>query len=110
MHLFRIIQEDITNILRHASAKHAQIAISTEEEKWSLVIADDGIGFDRQQAFGVHDETVHFRLQGIVERVELLGGKLEIITGIGEGTQLQIEIPDETEGGEDGKDPDFTGR
>ena len=110
VHLFRIIQEGITNILRHASAKHAQIVISTEEEKWSLVIADDGIGFDRQQAFGVHDETAHFGLRGIVERVELLGGKLEIITEIGEGTQLQIEIPDETEGGEDGKDPDFTGR
>lgn len=88
--LYRIIQEGLTNIVRHAEARTASIFIEYSGDKVLAVIEDDGKGFqpavDRQQ-------DGHLGLYGIKERAELLSGKVEIESHIDHGTSLYIEIP-----------------
>lgn len=90
--LFRIAQEAINNIVRHAAAKHAYIQLGQTASQWQLIIQDDGRGFNTatlQEALTEH----HWGLFGVRERVELLGGAFQIESAIGKGTTLKIEIP-----------------
>lgn len=85
--LYRITQEALTNILRHAKAKKVQVKLSDTENEISLVISDDGLGFDT---------TVTRSSLGIVglrERAASLNGTLVIKSAPGEGTSLSITIP-----------------
>lgn len=88
--LYRITQEGLTNIIRHAEARTASIFIECSEDKVLLVIEDDGKGFDVTNAY--HQDG-HLGLYGIQERAELLSGSLEIESEPGRGTSLFIEIP-----------------
>lgn len=93
--LFRIAQEAINNIIRHAAAHHAQIQLVREGARWVLRIRDDGCGFDINalaRAPEVQGEH-HWGLFGIEERVNLLGGALELKSALGKGTTLRVEIP-----------------
>jgi signal transduction histidine kinase len=85
--IYCMIQEGITNIQKHANASH--IILRTELDPASLMIElqDDGQGFDLAQA------TSGFGLQGMQERLHLVGGKLQIQTTIGQGTLLRLSIP-----------------
>ncbi|MCL5951941.1 MAG: sensor histidine kinase [Chloroflexi bacterium] len=91
--LFRIAQEAVTNIVRHSEAHHARLALSREASKWVLVVEDDGCGFDTQQAEHIGNGNHHWGLFGLRERVELLGGTLNIDSSPGKGTSLRVEIP-----------------
>lgn len=88
--LYRIIQEGLTNIIRHAEANTASILVESRENRVLVVIEDDGRGFD---PVGVKQQDGHLGLYGIQERVELLSGSIEIESQIGKGTSLFIEIP-----------------
>lgn len=88
--LYRIIQEALTNIVRHAQAQTASIFIERNHKKVLAVIEDDGNGFD-QTSVDWHDG--HLGLYGIRERAELLSGQLTLETELGHGTSLFIEIP-----------------
>ena len=92
--LYRVIQEALTNILKHSNASKAVINLKQDLEKGivSLFVEDDGIGFS------AHDEqqdrdTRGFGLMGIRERVSLLGGNFRIFSDEGNGTKLFIDIP-----------------
>ncbi len=90
--LFRIAQEAITNIIRHASARHARVQLAREQSKLLLVVQDDGRGFDvsaKRESDGDH----RWGLFGVEERVQLLGGTFSIESGAGKGTTLRVEIP-----------------
>jgi signal transduction histidine kinase len=87
--IYRIVQEALTNIVRHAQAHSASILIERRGNMLRAIIEDDGIGFDPQTRFGEH----HLGLLGMRERAELLGGKLVIESAPGAGTSLLIEIP-----------------
>jgi two-component system sensor histidine kinase UhpB len=90
--LFRIAQEAITNIVRHASARHARVALAREQSRLLLVVQDDGRGFDvtaKRESNGDH----RWGLFGVEERVQLLGGTFGIESEIGKGTTLRVEIP-----------------
>ncbi|GGY22342.1 PAS domain-containing sensor histidine kinase [Paludibacterium paludis] len=87
--LFRILQEALTNVLRHAQASMVSIGLRSERGRLTLSIADDGKGFDPE----AHSPERSFGLVGIRERVLLLGGSLSIESQPGQGTVLSVSIP-----------------
>lgn len=88
--LYRITQEALTNIVRHADAKTASILIESQKDKALVIIDDDGKGFNPDL---VYHKDGHLGLYGMRERAELLSGQLVIESEIGIGTSLYIEIP-----------------
>lgn len=93
--LYRITQEALTNIIRHAVAETASVFIERREDKVLAIIDDDGKGFDPTIING-HDG--HLGLYGIRERAELLSGQLVIESETDRGTSLYVEIPLEQNG------------
>ncbi|MBE3592860.1 MAG: sensor histidine kinase [Thermoanaerobacter sp.] len=84
---FRVIQEALTNIKKHSKAKNASVKFEFGMRFISIIIKDDGIGFDKEnigQGYG---------LMGMKERVEILNGKFEISSFKNKGTQIYISIP-----------------
>jgi two-component system NarL family sensor kinase len=86
--LYRIAQEALANILQHAAASRAYIRLVTTPAQVTLLVEDDGHGFDPAEI-----PEGRFGLVGLAERARLLGGRLEIQTAPGEGARLQVEIP-----------------
>ena len=92
--LYRIIQEALTNVSRHAQAKHAGIRLWHAEHEVRCIVADDGVGFDAE---GVLRPGGHsgLGLMGMRERLAAVGGALTISTAPGRGTELVVTIPRE---------------
>jgi signal transduction histidine kinase len=86
--LLRIGQEALTNAFKHAQARRIQLTISYGDDQIELRVADDGKGFP-----GERPPEGHFGLRGIRERVASLGGQLQVKSGIGEGTELSVQVP-----------------
>ncbi|MBA3874659.1 MAG: GAF domain-containing sensor histidine kinase [Anaerolineae bacterium] len=86
--LYRILQEALTNIGRHAQAHQVNVQLMVMPEQVQLKISDDGRGFDPD-----HVATNHFGLIGMNERVKLLSGKLQVSSSPGAGTELEISVP-----------------
>ena len=87
--LYRIAQELLTNVTRHAQAKTTSVRLMLDRDHWILTVEDDGIGFDPATlppAGGVG-------LRGIRERVEILGGRVDVTSRQGQGTSAVIWIP-----------------
>ena len=84
--LYRIIQESLTNAIKHAGASHVLIAVEESDDEVRLTVSDDGRGFDPQAPRG------GFGLTGMRERVELLGGRLTISSSV-EGTRIGAALP-----------------
>jgi signal transduction histidine kinase len=86
--LFRILQEALTNVMRHAQAHTVEISLTEDEQQLCLTISDDGIGF------AMHDSRPSsFGLVGMRERVLMLGGTMTLNSEPGEGTSLSVRIP-----------------
>jgi signal transduction histidine kinase len=92
--LFRIFQETLNNIMKHAQAKNAQIEIVKGPDHLELVISDDGVGFSDN----ARNKPRSFGLRGIQERVAHLGGTVKISSTPKNGTQIAIFIPLDAEG------------
>lgn len=91
--LFRVVQEAITNIARHAAARNVDIVFRFKEEAATIEVEDDGIGFDIVQMTPSPDSSRGLGLMGMHERIELVGGQIEINTAPGEGTHIYIQVP-----------------
>jgi two-component system, NarL family, sensor histidine kinase UhpB len=91
--LFRITQEAISNIVRHAAAKTVMITLCLSEQDVSLQIKDDGLGFDVESLASQAPPPQRLGLLGIQERVDLLGGVLSVESNPGQGSRLQICLP-----------------
>ena len=89
--LYRIAQEGLNNVVRHAKAKHATLSIRFEKEV-SLEVIDDGIGFTLPKSPTDFAPSGHFGLLGIRERADLIGAKLEIQSEVGSGTRLSVQL------------------
>jgi PAS domain S-box-containing protein len=87
--LFRILQESLTNISRHANARSVEISLRRDATHIRLDVKDDGRGFDTEAA----QKKKTFGLLGIRERVIMLHGELSITSVPGEGTQVSVSIP-----------------
>lgn len=91
--IFRIIQEAITNIIRHANAESACISLDFEESHVVTHVEDDGRGFDIDEAMRATKRGRGLGLLSMKERAELLGGVFSIRSNPGQGTQIDVRIP-----------------
>jgi signal transduction histidine kinase len=95
--LFRVVQEAITNIVKHAQAKTASICLKVTSSTIVGSIEDDGKGFNvNDQHRGKHGGV---GILGMKERIELLKGKLRVASEPGKGTRVHFEIPRQESGG-----------
>jgi signal transduction histidine kinase len=85
--LFRIVQEQLNNIVKHAKATRVLIRLSGEQDQIVLTVADNGVGFDVSR----HRKGVG--ITNIISRAELFNGKVEIQSGPGEGCTLMVSLP-----------------
>lgn len=92
--LFRVIQEAISNIARHAHATHAQILINFKRGSIQVQIRDDGVGFDFEEAINSKDRPRGLGLLGMKERAGLFNGSFTITSSPGGGgTKINVKIP-----------------
>ena len=87
--LYRIAQEGLNNVVKHAGAMQVQIKLKYDENTVSLEMTDDGKGFEPEAV----SQSGGFGLQGIQERVQQLGGTLNIESASLRGTRLSVRIP-----------------
>jgi signal transduction histidine kinase len=86
--IYRVAQEAVTNVIRHAKAKKLEVKLEAENDKVRLTVWDDGIGFDAK----ANGNAGHFGLSGMQERARLVGGELEIFSKPGEGTTIRLIV------------------
>lgn len=98
--LFRLVQESLNNVLKHAKATEVNLVIRMGDKDVAVVVKDNGVGFDLEKVME-EKKGKSFGLIGMRERVEMLEGKLEIKTAPGKGTEVWILIPIKS-GGEEG--------
>jgi len=94
--LFRVTQEALTNVLRHAAASCVSIHLTHDNGHLRLVVADDGVGFDVEAAGRSSEESVG--LLGMTERIALVGGELRVESDPGRGTTVVAIVPVERDG------------
>ena len=87
----RIVRELAANAVRHGHAESIAISGSLRNGWLRMSVSDDGIGFDTNNHPGVREG--HFGLEGIRERVNRLGGNIEILSSAGSGTSVTINLP-----------------
>src|SRR5690606_38197685 len=88
---YRIAQEALTNIWKHAGASNAWVEVWVREGTCALEIRDDGQGFDPEVV--AENESQHLGLRSLRERAELAGGRLTLKSGIGNGTLIRVAVP-----------------
>ncbi len=91
--LYRIIQEALTNVAKHAHARNASIVVERKPRAVVAVIEDDGRGFDVRAVMESAQEESKLGLYGMRERAELVGGRLQIESTPGTGSSVFVEIP-----------------
>lgn len=91
--IFRIVQESLTNIARHARATRVEVSLHLRGENLQLTIADDGCGLPSE----LNGEKRSYGLLGMRERVNMLGGHMTIDSKLGRGTHIEVNIPRQRE-------------
>ena len=93
--LFRVFQEMLSNIMKHAAAKQVHIEIRKTDSCVDLTVSDDGKGFDK----AARNKAQSFGLRSIQERIKHLGGNVRIASELGKGTQITVCVPLDNAGG-----------
>jgi signal transduction histidine kinase len=101
INVFRIVQEAVTNVVRHAAASKVAVAIAARPRDVEIVITDDGIGFVQEATSSGEAASGGFGLLGIAERATLSGGSCAIESAPGRGTTIRVTLP--TSSGQDGR-------
>ncbi len=91
--LFRVIQEAVNNIGKHANAKHVHIRLARQDSKVSVMINDDGKGFNVDRVMETSVNGSNVGILGMQERVRLLNGSIQFHSQEGGGTEISIDIP-----------------
>jgi signal transduction histidine kinase len=86
-----VAREAVYNAVRHAQPNEVRLSVHFEPSRMRMQVLDDGHGFDPSEAMASQD--VHFGLVGMRERIESLGGRFEVKSAPGKGTQLAVEVP-----------------
>ena len=86
--VYRVVQEALTNVVRHAQATSASVAVTVSEHRLRAVIEDDGQGFDPN-----HRSDGHLGIRGMEERAELVGGGVRVVSVPGQGATVVLEVP-----------------
>lgn len=89
--VFQLVRELLFNVVKHANVKTATVELYDLDEMLQICVKDEGVGFD----VGVLDQLVdkHIGLRDLTRRVALIGGRFEIQSSIGEGTEVTLYIP-----------------
>jgi signal transduction histidine kinase len=99
VHLYRIIQEGLSNIVRHAGARHVRVEMRKYQNSFEVIIRDDGRGFDVQEFERDHkrktssDPGRGFGLASMAERARIIGGMLTINSSTDSGTTIRLVLP-----------------
>jgi two-component system sensor histidine kinase UhpB len=91
--LFRIFQEALTNVVKHAQAETVQVTLERVEDHYRLVVADDGVGFEPAPPGGMPSGQLRLGLLTMRERAEAINGRLRIESEPGQGTTVIAEVP-----------------
>ena len=91
--LFRMIQELLTNVQKHAHATHVQVLLDFQDAVVVVNVEDDGSGFDMNELKSPTPQRRGLGLATMQERAEMLGGQVQIDSRIGRGTRVRVEIP-----------------
>jgi signal transduction histidine kinase len=97
--LFRVAQEALINVLKHADADSATVTLSFDDDNVNLVVEDDGCGFDVGIIRG--GERKSWGLLGMQERASLFGGDFKLVSQVGVGTRVEVRMPNDQEEEED---------
>jgi len=90
--VFRIIQEALNNVVKHARAHEAMVKLEVTDNQVNILIRDDGQGFDKEKA--LQEETANsYGIMGMKERVEILEGRFSVTSRVGKGTTVSAQIP-----------------
>jgi len=90
---FRVAQESVTNVLRHASARRLRVRIARDGSHIRLAVRDDGSGFDANRELDSAAAQGHLGVVGMRERVRARGGSFQVASRPGEGTTVEVELP-----------------
>jgi PAS domain S-box-containing protein len=90
---FRVVQETLTNVIRHAGAKVVTVKLDVTAERVRIEVRDDGCGFNPEAALSGVAGRRRLGLAGMRERMDLLGGELEIVSAPGKGTTVTATLP-----------------
>ncbi len=91
--LFRIIQESLNNVHRHSGASEASITVECQRNEISVTISDNGKGFKLPRQLSEFASQGKLGLAGMVERVQLVGGRLDVSSQEGKGTKIVVTVP-----------------
>ena len=91
--VYRIAQEALSNVVRHARARSASVETRFEPDRFTLAVWDDGVGFAVPAPLADVDSPSHYGLMGMQERAELVGARLALVSSPGGGTRLTLEVP-----------------
>jgi signal transduction histidine kinase len=89
--LYRIVREALTNVVKHAQAKHTSVLVERHPEHVTAIVEDDGVGFDPQQDLAKKGRRLG--LLGMQERAALVGGQLTVESSAGAGTTIFVRVP-----------------
>lgn len=90
---FRILQEALTNVVRHARARHVHVELREESKNLELIVRDDGIGFDVAAAITRASQGSSLGLLGMQERAAQVGGRIEWESATGHGSEVRVHLP-----------------
>ena len=93
VNLFRIAQESLNNLLKHANASEAKITLTKQASSLRLVVEDNGSGFEFSRQESAPPDQRGFGLRQIAERAKMMGGRIDIQSRPGQGTRLTVEVP-----------------
>jgi len=91
--IFRVVQEALDNVARHSKADQVLISLHRNNDDLELTIQDNGVGFNLEDVLSVDDSLRGEGLGGMRERIELVGGKISISSGDGEGATIRATMP-----------------
>lgn len=91
--LFRIVQEALSNVQKHARADRVTLQIAIGRDKLAAMLTDNGVGFDVEAISRDPEKWDHFGLRSILERARLVGGEARIESSRGRGTRIVIGVP-----------------
>ncbi len=91
--VYRIVQEALTNAVRHAACAHISVLLQMHHRQLSVIVEDDGCGFEVQRVLGQEAGGSRLGLYGMRERAELIGGSLDIESEPGAGTTVYLRVP-----------------
>jgi signal transduction histidine kinase len=102
--LFQVVRELLVNVGKHSRASWAKVILSLEDQSFRIQVNDDGVGFDATQIYAPKNTKGGFGFFSMRERLQYLGGELDVKSKPGQGTQIILTVPRSERGDAAGKE------